>query len=653
MSSTTQPNFWTTNRMIPIASMLVLLAACLVSSLGPVPAASLVSIASWRAWQISKGWNPAPKWVINTSVAVGAVGWWQIFPSKLTLDPAVGLLLIASGLKLLEADTRRDAVVLIYSGFTLAASVFLFDQSLWLTLCVLAAVILGLMGLQEISSSQKIQRSLNKRLGLAALVIIVALPITSAWFLVFPRIAPLWAIPIMADSAKMGMSDTLRPGDISKLGQDASVAFRVQFEGEPPPFKDLYWRGITLGKFDDGTWRQHDYLRSLQYAVAGPMSSSAAEFPAYSVTQSASHRSWLYQLYPSSPSQSDVLRFPDETYQYQRPITADLTLRYSLHNEIFAGLKPSQAALNLERAFPSDLNPRASELINRLIDPDGSWATLQQVLAWYQSQPFTYTLEPPSIRGSDFVDQFLFDTQSGFCEHYAYSFVALMRLAGIPARIVGGYMGGELNPLNNTIVVRELDAHAWTEVWIEGRGWIRVDPTGVIAPERVERGSLDSLDGTSGYLLNSPLSLLHFRNTAWINRLRLQLDAMNYEWQTSIMNYRYEQQATVLRALLGDLSSYRIVLLFCMMVLITVTPLALWIMWKRVVVYRNPMSHRLHRLDRELRRHGVVRRPGDTLRQARALVKCRDHERTAHLESEIRKFESLYYVPKTQSSRRL
>ena len=169
----------------------------------------------------------------------------------------------------------------------------------------------------------------------------------------------------------------------------------------------------------------------------------------------------------------------------------------------------------------------------------------------------------------------------------------------------------------------------------------------------MERGSLDSLDDTSGYLLNSPLSLLHFRNTAWINRLRLQLDAMNYEWQTSIMNYRYEQQATVLRALLGDLSSYRIVLLFCMMVLITVTPLALWIMWKRVFVYRNPMSRRLQRLDRELRRHGVARRPGDTLRQARALLKCQDHEKTAHLESEIRKFEGLYYVPKTQSSRRL
>ena len=179
-------------------------------------------------------------------------------------------------------------------------------------------------------------------------------------------------------------------------------------------------------------------------------------------------------------------------------------------------------------------------------------------------------------------------------------------------------MGGELNPLNNTIVVRELDAHAWTEVWIEDRGWVRVDPTGVVAPERVERGSMDSLEGTSGYLLNSPLSLLRFRNSAWINNLRLQLDAMNYEWQTSIMNYRYEQQATLLKALLGEVNSYRILLLLCLAVFVTVIPVALWIIWKRLVTYRDPMSRKLRGLDRELRRRGVIRRSGDTLRQAYA-----------------------------------
>ena len=645
-SDLSQSPFWTANRVIPIAGMLMLLAFCLIASLGPGPTLSLSLIACWRAWQIIREWRPAPRWVINISMVAGAIAWWQIFPSKLTLEPAVGLLVVATGLKLLEAHSRRDAIVLIYSGLTLAASVFLFDQSLWLTLCVTVAVFLGLLGLQESASSGRNSRSINKRLKLAALVIIIALPITSAWFLLFPRIAPLWAIPIMADSAKMGMSDTLRPGDISKLGQDASLAFRVQFDGEPPPFDRWYWRGITLGRFDDGTWRQHRYLRSRQYATSTPTRLGSGDLSSYTVTQAASHRSWLYQLVPSTPIESDVLRFPDETFQYQRPITADLSLSYQLQNERLGGLQPSLAALKLEREFPSDLNPRASKLISQLIDPSEPWSTVNSVLAWYRSQPFSYTLEPPGISGSDFVDQFLFDTQSGFCEHYAYSFVALMRLAGIPARIVGGYMGGELNPLNNTIVVRELDAHAWTEVWIEGRGWVRIDPTGVVAPERIERGSLDSLEGTSGYLLNSPLSLLRFRNSAWINNLRLQLDAMNYEWQTSIMNYRYEQQATVLKALLGQVTSYRILLLLCLAVLVTVSPVVLWVTWKRLASYRDPMSRKLRSIDRELRRRGVIRGSGETFRHASTRISFKDDEEKARFENDICEFEVLYYANK-------
>lgn len=643
----TQRAFWTVNRATPIAAMLVLLTVCLTAALGLAPTVSLFLIACWRVVHIIRRWRPAPRWVINICMITGALGWWLAFPSKLTLEPAVGLLVVATGLKLLEADSRRDAIVLIYSGFVLAASVFLFEQSLWLSLCVFFSVLMGLVGLQECASSHSNSRPMRKRVKLASVVIISALPITAAWFVIFPRISPLWSIPIMADSAKMGMSEILRPGDVSRLGQDASLAFRVQFNGDPPPFESLYWRGITLGRFDDGTWRQHRYLRNRQYAVRPPARLDLADVTSYTVTQAASHRSWLYQLASSSPIQPDVLRFPDETFQYQRPITADLSLSYQLQSEHFDELKSSQAALKLESQFPSDLNPRASKLIAQLVDPNKPWNTVSSVLAWYRSQPFSYTLEPKRISGPDFVDQFLFDTQSGFCEHYAYSFVALMRLAGIPARIVGGYMGGELNPLNNTIVVRELDAHAWAEVWIEGRGWVRVDPTGVVAPERVERGSIDSLEGTSGYLLNSPLTLLRFRNSVWINNLRLRLDAMNYEWQTSIMNYRYEQQATVLKGLLGEVTSNRILLLLGLATLVTVSPAALWITWRRLGSYRDPMRRRLWWFDRELRKRGVIRQSGDTIRQACTQISFKDTEERSRFENDVYDFERRYYANKT------
>ena len=626
--------------------MLALLAICLISALGPMPTAGLLLVASWRVWQVARGWSSAPRWVIHTGMFFGAVAWWQLFPSKLTLEPAVGLLLVATGLKLLEAHNHRDAIVLVFSGFTLASSVFLFDQSLWLSLCILLSVFLGLVGLQESTSSEGNPKPMGKRLKLVVLTIIVSLPITSAWFFVFPRVAPLWAIPVMADSAKMGMSDTLRPGDISKLGQDASLAFRVQFDGDPPPFKSWYWRGITLGRFDDGTWRQHRYLRNRQYAVPMNVSSAQSELPTYTVTQVASQRSWLYQLSPSTTFHADVLSFHDGTYRYRRPITSDLSLNYQLLVEDNEWRRPSLAALRLESDFPAELNPRAVDLINSLADPNSPQSTVNRVLKWYREQPFNYTLEPPSIRGDDFVDQFLFDTQSGFCEHYAYSFVALMRLAGIPARIVGGYMGGEFNPVNNTIVVRELDAHAWAEVWFEQRGWTRIDPTGVVAPERVARGSIDSLEGTSGFLLNSPLSLLHFRNLAWINELRLRLDAVNYEWQTSIMNYRYEQQTSALKALLGKVSSARILLLLMLAVIITVIPALLWILWRRIAIYRDPMVRALRLLDDQLKQQGVRRQSGETVRQAFCNVAFKDISQKAALERDIRIFESRYYANK-------
>ena len=302
-SDSSQPPFWTANRVIPIAGMLMVLAFCLVPSLGSGPTLSLSLIACWRVWQIIKGWRPAPRWVVNISMVAGAIVWWQIFPSKLSLEPAVGLLVVATGLKLLEAHGRRDAIVLIYSGFTLAAAVFLFDQSLWFSICVLFSVLMGLVGLQESTSSGRNSRSINKRVKLAALVIITALPITSAWFVIFPRIAPLWAIPIMADSAKMGMSDTLRPGDISKLGQDL-VGISRPVRWRSAPFDRWYWRGITLGRFDDVTWRQHRYLQNRQYAIRTPARLSSSDVTSYTVTQAASHRSWLYHLAPSTPIQS-------------------------------------------------------------------------------------------------------------------------------------------------------------------------------------------------------------------------------------------------------------------------------------------------------------------------------------------------------------
>ena len=286
-------------------------------------------------------------------------------------------------------------------------------------------------------------------------------------------------------------------------------------------------------------------------------------------------------------------------------------------------------------------------LIEQLLVPDEPLTTVQRTLDWYRAQPFAYTLQPEVITESNFVDRFLFDTQSGFCEHFAYSFVALMRLMNIPSRIVGGYMGGEVNPLNGTVTVRELDAHAWAEVWTDATGWIRIDPTSTVAPERIERGSLESLQGTAGFLNASPLSLLHLRNWQWINRLRLELDVINYRWQSSVMSYKQAQQTAFLSRLLGSISTTRILLLLGAAIAATLLPLLLFLGRKYAFKRRGAKARAHTRLTRTLKAHGVMRSPGETMRQAvtRAISQPLPTNSREKLLSELRRLEQEWYRP--------
>jgi len=670
MNAVNAPPFWIARRFLPIAAMQMLLLPGLSQSLGwPIPLLVL-SVIAWRAWLIltstKKPKNIQKLW-INTLVVCSLLLWWWWFPSKLTLEPAVGLLLLGTALKLAEARHFREIYVLIYSTIALAASLFLFDQSIWASLTVVVVVILVLLALIEANTSIDHNKPFIQKLIYPVVMATAAIPLTLAWFLIFPRVAPLWAIPVVGDSVKMGMSDTLKPGDVAKLSQDASVAFRVEFAGEPPPYDQLYWRGITLGDFDNGIWRQHDHLRNRRPSSTGSTSSQpskptfkaedASVFNNYTVLQTASQRPWLYHLHPSVTSDDHTIFVADNTYKTRWPITSDLATQYSYVIEVATSEATSTSRqtlntaerrqLHLESAFPTSLNPRAAMLIEQLLVPDEPLTTVQRTLDWYRAQPFVYTLQPEVIAESNFVDRFLFDTQSGFCEHFASSFVALMRLMNIPSRIVGGYMGGEVNPLNGTVTVRELDAHAWAEVWTDATGWIRIDPTSTVAPERIERGSLESLQGTAGFLNASPLSLLHLRNWQWINRLRLELDVINYRWQSSVMSYKQAQQTAFLSRLLGSISATRILLFLGAAITATLLPLFFFLAIKYAYKRRGAKARAHTRLTRTLKAHGVMRSPGETMRQAvtRAISQPLPTNSREKLLSELRRLEQEWYRP--------
>ena len=635
--------FWQARRTMPTVAMLLAFMPGLSSTIGLLLSSLVLLVLVLRYLPYHQIRLETSAWPIRLLMTLGLGVWWWTFPSKLALEPAVGLLFLGAWLKLVEAKDRRDGYVLIYTGFVLAASVFLFHQTLWQAMLVLLGVVMGFSALLQFELDSESGKQPSRWLPVAAVTL--AIPITLVWFLIFPRIAPLWAIPLAADVSRMGMSDTLRPGDVSQLGRDASLAFRVEFGGEPPSYNQLYWRGITLGRFDEGTWRQHRWLNQTSQRVSAPELIVSDSDRRYTVLQKASHRHWIYALMPSVTSDDRVRIYPDFTLKTRWPITSDMAFDLSLLEPIAVNPVISATSRRVETAFPVGLNPRSEALVRSLAIPGDIGATIDRVLQWYRSQPFVYTLEPTPISAPDFVDRFLFDTQSGFCEHYAYSFVALLRLAGIPARIVGGYMGGEVNPLNGTVAVREMDAHAWAEVWIEGVGWMRYDPTGVVAPERVQRGALESLEDAGGFLTASPLSLMHLRHWRWINRLRLSLDDLNYRWQSAVMGYDRDRQVSALTRLLGQISPARLLALFAIAISVTFVPVIALFMVRYYRHNRQPRVRAVQVLDRELRRLGIVRNPGETLRAAVTRSQHSEHylERAVMLSDALAQAEATLY----------
>jgi hypothetical protein len=273
-------------------------------------------------------------------------------------------------------------------------------------------------------------------------------------------------------------------------------------------------------------------------------------------------------------------------------------------------------------------------------------AVIARALRWFREQPFVYTLRPTPIDSDDFVDAFMFETRRGFCEHYAYSFTAMMRQAGIPARIVAGYQGGEINPVNGTVVVRQLDAHAWSEVWLEGEGWVRVDPTGAVSPDRIERGLAETLRDDEGFLAGSPISAMRFANLGVVNWLRMQYDAMAWRWQTMVVGFGGETQVDVLKQLLGEITPLRLLLFFLGGCAVILAPGA-WLLFRpRRGESENPAEREFRKLCDQLAREGIQRRRGEPPRSFVERAKeGLEAEKAGRLEQRFIAIEQALYQP--------
>jgi transglutaminase-like putative cysteine protease len=516
----------------------------LIASLAVVVAPHAVRAPWWLTlltlclygWRVYFVLNRAPlpsRWFILGIAAVAIIGVW--FEQRTIFGRTSGILLLMmfSGLKLLETRTQRDAAVATFLGFFLIITNFLYTQSIPTGLLMCVAVFLLTASLTGFSAPQRPTRD---NLRTAGLLLGHAVPVALALFLLFPRVqGPLWGLPQDAYAGVTGITDSMAPGNLSKLVLSDAIAFRAEFHGAPPIQRFLYWRGPVLWDFDGRTWRTGGAL----LARYEPPSSGGPTFK-YEVVLEPHNREWLFAL-EAPASLPERARFSiDGQVLAQQPVRA--RLRYDMTSIATVQQRPQELPEVLSRGLrlPPDFNPRAVALAREWSADGAADSTiLERALAFLRGGKFAYTLEPPPL-GVHSVDDFLFQTKQGFCEHFSSAFVFLMRAAGVPARVVMGYQGGDVNPVDRIVTVRQSEAHAWAEVFLRGRGWVRVDPTAATAPVRVDGGLARAMPQSQS------LPFLLRPEFEWLRGVRHQWEAVTHKWNVWVLGYNPERQRDLL-----------------------------------------------------------------------------------------------------------
>jgi len=499
------------------------------------------ALLAWRAYLTHTGGELPKRWLL-LAITFASVGGILIeFHTLFGREVGVTLLILLTTLKFMELRGPRDAMVLVYLACFIIITNFFYSQSIPTALYLLATL-LAIATTWVHLHGQSIP--LKPRLRIASVLLLQAIPLMLVLFVLFPRVqGPLWGLPQDA-FASSGLDDKMAPGSFIRLSLSEEVAFRVSYAGQPPLREQMYWRGPVLWEFDGRTWTPGATL-----APAAPQFTDTTQPIDYSVTLEPHNKTWLFAL-----DVLDRISIPARlTYDFRilhkERVKARLRYEARSHLGYRANLHENERQLRRALQLPPSLNPRARELVaewrNQTVGNTGGTddaAVVRAALAYFNRQNFRYTLEPPPL-GLHSVDDFLFETRQGFCEHYASSFVFLMRAAQIPARVVTGYQGGEFNELGNYYIVRQSDAHAWAEVWLEGQGWVRIDPTAAIAPGRIERGLSAAVTDFAA------LPFMARNPPQWMRKLRLNWDTLANRWNQWVLGYDTERQFAFLTRL--------------------------------------------------------------------------------------------------------
>lgn len=506
-----------------------------------------LAVLLWRAG-LAWGARPLPgRWTMGLLLVLAIGATLYGFGSLVGREAGTAFLVLLLALKALELRTARDAMVVFFLGFFTLLSNFFYSQSL----LTAAMMLIGLWGLLTalVNSQRPVDPApLWQSATIAGRMALLGTPIMVVLFLLFPRIGPLWSLPHDTLQARSGLSDHVAPGSMASIALDNSVAFRIDFAGAVPPRQSLYFRGPVLGTFDGRTW---------QATQAPPNRAQAPELrvqgvsTAYAITLEPTQQPWLLALdaSPGAPVVSGyaVQTTPDLHWQTDKPVSNLLRYQSTAYAAYALGPLTASPALRRYLLLPTGFNLRTVELARTLrqdprLQAAGSAGLLEAALAQLRNGGYRYTLDP-GVYGVHTADEFWFDRKQGYCEHIASAFVVLARAMGIPARLVTGYQGGAPNPVDGVWTVRQSDAHAWTEVWLPGTGWKRIDPTSLVAPERTLRAPAQS--APQGALAQALFTV----SPGLLPRVRALWEAGNNRWNQWVLNYAPTQQFELLRQL--------------------------------------------------------------------------------------------------------
>lgn len=596
-----------------------------------------LGIATWRWLAGRRNWTLPNAWIRGLSAVFGISAVFANYGTVFGREPGVSLLLVMVALKMIELRSQRDEWVLLLLGYFLLLTSFLFQQGIGAGVYMLGMAVLLTALLATLSDIRRpgLER---KHWRMAGMMMLQGVPLMLVLFVLFPRVdRPLWGMSDAVDTARTGLSDSMSPGAFTNLTLSDEVAFRVDFTGERPPMSKLYWRGPVFWRYDGQQWRR-----------GGPTGPRRLDFTGlsepvdYTVTLEPHDRLWMFALDipgdvpDSSYFTTDYRIETDRQVKDRRVYSMRSWLNYRID------VTPRPEDLELATSLPANAHPRARALAGQWREQfgDDHPGIVNAALQHFREQPFHYTLAPPLLR-IDPVDQFLFESRAGFCEHYAGSFVVLMRAAGVPARVVTGYQGGVWNKLGGYFMVRQADAHAWSEVWLPERGWVRVDPTAAVAPERVERGIAAAIRGEQGVL--AAMAQVD-EIGGWRYQMALAWDAIHTSWGRWVVGYNAQRQRSLLQDWgMDDVSPTELARGMVVVVGVLLAVFALLMFQRRPHARRSPVQLAWQRFNRRLADAGLPRAdhegPLDFGRRATAQFP----DEAARIETIVRDYAALRY----------